>query len=123
MKVLVTGASGKLGPFVTRDLINAGHEVALFSRRPPVEEFSHLPLTLGDINNFEDCKKAVRGGIEAIHHLAAQPWPTDHPKMREEAEKLGISFDATIRSNILGLYYLLMTAVEKKDQDFCYDGQ
>ncbi|OGN10929.1 MAG: hypothetical protein A3J46_04200 [Candidatus Yanofskybacteria bacterium RIFCSPHIGHO2_02_FULL_41_11] len=118
MKVLVTGASGRLGPFVIRDLINAGHEVVLFSRRPSIEEFSHLPFTSGDINNFEDCKKAVKEGIEAIHHLAAQSWPTDHPEMRKDADKRGIPFDATMRSNILGLYYLLMAAVEKKVKIF-----
>lgn len=122
MKVLVTGISGRLGPFVIRDLVNAGHEVALFSRRPPVEELSHLPCTLGDINNIEDCRKAVKGGIEAIHHLAAQSWPVDHPEMRQEADKLSIPFDTTMRSNIMGLYYLLMTAVEKKIKIFVMTG-
>ena len=122
MKVLVTGVSGRLGPFVIRELMDAGHEVELFSRRSPAEEFRHLPLTLGDINNFEDCKKAVKGGIEAIHHLAAQSWPVDHPGMREDAERFGIPFDATIRSNIMGLYYLLMVAVEKKIKIFVMTG-
>ena len=122
MKVLVTGASGTLGPFVIRELIDAGHEVVLFSRRPVAEEFSHLPLILGDINNFEDCRKAVQGGIEAIQHLAAQPWPVDHPQLREEAEKRGIPFDATMRSNTLGVYYPLMAAVEKKIKIFVMTG-
>ncbi len=122
MKVLVTGASGRLGPFVIKDIMNAGHEVVLFSRRPPVEEFAHLPIVLGDINNFENCKKAVKGGIEAIHHLAAQPWPTDHPRMNGEAKKLGIPFDATMRSNIMGLYYLLIAAVEKRVKIFVMTG-
>jgi nucleoside-diphosphate-sugar epimerase len=122
MKVLVTGASGKLGPFVIRDLMNAGHEVILFSRRPPADELSHLPLILGDINNFEDCRKAVEGGIEAIHHLAAQPWPVDHPELRKDAEKQGIPFDATMRSNTLGVYYPLMAAVEKKIKIFVMTG-
>ena len=122
MKVLVTGASGKLGSFVIRELMNAGHEVVLFSRRPVAEEYSHLPLILGDINNFEDCRKAMQGGIEAIHHLAAQPWPVDHPQMREDAEKRGIPFDATMRSNTLGVYYPLMAAVEKKIKIFVMTG-
>ena len=43
MKVLVTGVSGRLGPHMVRDLIKAGHEVVLFSRRPPGEEFSRGP--------------------------------------------------------------------------------
>ncbi len=122
MKVLVTGASGRLGPFVIRDLLNAGHEVVLFSRKPVAEEFSRLPLVLGDINNFEDCRRAMEGGIEAIHHLAAQSWPVDHPQLRADAEKRGFSFDATIRSNTLGVYYPLMAAVEKKIKIFVMTG-
>ena len=122
MKVLVTGISGRLGPFVVRDLIRAGHEVVLFSRRPPGEEFRHLRLVLGDINNFEDCQRAMEGGIEAVQHLAAQSWPVDHPRMREEAAKKGIPFDATMRSNLLGVYYPLMAAVEKKIQIFVMTG-
>ena len=122
MKVLVTGASGKLGPFVIRELIEAGHEVVLFSRRPVAEEFSHLPLILGDINNFEDCQKAMQGGIQAVQHLAAQPWPVDHPHMRAEAAGLGIPFDATMRSNLLGVYYPLMAAVEQQVKIFVMTG-
>ena len=122
MKVLVTGASGRLGPFVIRELMNAGHEVVLFSHRPVAEEFSHLAIILGDINNFEDCQKAMSGGIEAVHHLAAQTWPVDHPQMRADAEKRGIPFDATIRSNTLGVYYPLMAAVEKKIKIFVMTG-
>jgi UDP-glucose 4-epimerase len=122
MKVLVTGASGRLGPFVVRDLQQAGHEVVLFSRRPVAEEFSRLPIILGDISNFEDCQKAMAGGIEAVHHLAAQSWPVDHPQQRAEAEKRGIPFDATIRSNMLGVYYPLMAALEKKVEIFVMTG-
>ncbi len=122
MRVLVTGASGRLGPYVIRELMSAGHEVVLFSRRPVGEEFGRLPLILGDINNFEDCQKAMRPGIEAVHHLAAQPWPVDHPQMRQRAEKRGIPFDATMRSNLMGVYYLLMAAVEKKVKTFVMTG-
>jgi len=122
MKVLVTGASGKLAPFVIQDLLDHGHEVVLFSRRPPAEKFNRLPLVLGDINNFADCQRAVQDGVEAIHHLAAQPWPVDHPAMRADAEKRGIPFDATMRSNMLGVYYPLMAAVEKKVGIFVLTG-
>ncbi len=113
MRVLVTGASGRLGPFVIRELLEGGHEVALFSRRPPADEFRHLPLVLGDINCFEDCRRAMAGGVDAVQHLAAQPWPVDHPDMRAGAAEKGIPFDATMRSNTLGLYYPLMAAVEQ----------
>jgi UDP-glucose 4-epimerase len=122
MKVLVTGSSGRLGPFVIRDLINAGHEVVLFSRKSPAPEFSHLSFILGDITNFDDCQKAVQGGIDAIQHLAAQPWPVDHPRERTQADQQGIPFDMTMRSNIMGTYYLLQAALQKNIEIFVMTG-
>lgn len=112
MEVLVTGSSGRLGPYVVSELLRAGHQVTLFSRRPPAEEWRHLPWVQGDIRSAEDCAAAVRGGFDAVQHLAAQPWPTDHPQQRAMAEERGIPFDTTMRSNIMGLYYLLHAAME-----------
>lgn len=111
MRVLVTGASGRLAPFVVDELLAADHEVVLFSRRPPLERFSHLPSVRGDINCAEDCQRALAGGFEAVQHLAAQPGPVDHPDFRAAAEAKGIPLDATMRSNLLGPYYLLQAAL------------
>lgn len=108
MKVLITGASGRLAPFVIRELQD-DHEVVLMSRRPPAEEFAHLPWKQGDLNVYEDCVRAVRG-VEAIQHLGAQAWPVDHPSLRSRAEN--VPFDATFKTNLLGTYYLLHAAVE-----------
>ena len=83
MRVLVTGASGTLAPFVIRALWER-HEVVLLSRRPPHAEFAALPWIQGDITVFDDCWRAVQG-MDAIQHLAAQPWPVDHPRLREQA--------------------------------------
>jgi nucleoside-diphosphate-sugar epimerase len=111
MKVLVTGSSGRLGPYVVTELERAGHDLTLFSRRAPSEALRHLPWVEGDIRSFEDCEKAVQGGFDAIQHLAAQPWPTDHPRERETARERGIPFDTTMQSNVMGLYYLLQAAL------------
>jgi len=112
MKVLITGVSGRLGPFVVKDLEAAGHNLVLSSRREPVEEIRHWPWVQGDINNFEDCRRMLAsGGFDAVQHLAAQPWPVDHPGQRAQAEERGIPFDATMRSNIMGTYYLLQAAL------------
>lgn len=122
MKVLVTGSSGRLGPYVVEELEKAGHEVTLFSRRPPQPALSHLPWIQGDITNFEDCLRAVAGGFDAIQHLAAQPSPTDHPALRAMAEERGLPFDTTMRSNIMGTYYLLQAAVSKAIRIFVMTG-
>ena len=110
MKVLITGASGRLAPFVIREL-SEQHELVLTSRRKPSEELSDFPWIQGDLNSFEDCQRAVQG-VEAIQHLGAQPWPVDHPDSRARAEEQGIPFDATFKTNMLGTYYLMQAAVE-----------
>ena len=112
MKVLVTGASGRLGPYVVKELEDAGHELVLFSRREPAPEISRWPWVQGDITVFEDCVRALAsGGFDAIQHLAARPGPTDHPQMLERAKEQGHAFDATMRTNIMGTYYLLQAAL------------
>lgn len=109
MRVLVTGASGALGPFVMRALLER-HDLVLMSRRPPDPAFAALPWIQGDLTVFDDCQRAVQG-VDAIQHLAAQPSPVDHPRLRQRTAAQGIPFDATFRSNMLGLYYLMHAAV------------
>ena len=122
MRVLVTGVTGRLGPYVVAELERAGHEPVLFARREPPGEMGHLRWAQGDITVFEDCLKAMEGGIEAVQHLAAQPWPTDHPGQRKMAEERGVPFDATMRSNVMGTYYLLQAALQKEVGIFVMTG-
>ncbi len=122
MKVLVTGVSGRLGPYVVAELEKAGHELVLFSRRPPASELRRWPWIQGDIAVYEDCLHAVQGGFDAIQHLAAQAWPTDHPQERPLAAERGLPFDTTMRSNIMGLYYLLQAALTKDIEIFVMTG-
>jgi nucleoside-diphosphate-sugar epimerase len=110
MKVLLTGASGRLAPFVIRELMDS-HELALASRRKPPSEFSHLPWIQGDLVDFEHCQQAVEG-VDAIQHLGAQPYPVDHPEHRARSAERGVPFDATFKTNMLGTYYLMQAAVE-----------
>jgi UDP-glucose 4-epimerase len=110
MKVLVTGASGQLGPFVIRAL-QEQHDLVLMSRHPPDAAFAAFPWIQGDLTVYDDCRRAVQG-VDAIQHLAAQPWPVDHPTLRARAAAQGLPFDATFQSNMVGLYYLLHAAVE-----------
>ena len=67
--------------------MGAGHNVVLFSRTQPNAEFKDMEWINGDINNFEDCYKAVQGrGFNAIHNTAAKPSPTDIPGTKENED-------------------------------------
>ena len=108
MKVLITGASGRLAPFLIRELQD-DYELVLASRTPPNEEFARHKWVQADLNDFEACRRAVQG-VQAIQHLGAQPNPTDHPNL-QNSEK---PFDATFKTNMLGTYYLMQAALEEK---------
>ena len=111
MKVLVTGASGRLAPFVIRDLRD-DYELVLTSRRQPDEEFADLPWVDGDFTEPAVCAEAVKG-VQVIQHLGAQPHPVDHPDQREQSRERGIALDATFKTNMLGTYYLMQAAVDE----------
>jgi nucleoside-diphosphate-sugar epimerase len=75
MKVVVTGGSGRLGRYVTRELA-PNHEVTVFDRVAP--EDGTLRFHAGDILSIEDCRRAFAGS-EAVVHLAAIPHPMSDP--------------------------------------------
>lgn len=122
MKVLVTGATSRTGPFVVRELAEHGHQLTLYSRRRPDPELGGWPWIEGDITDFAACRHALDGGFDSIQHVAAQSWPTDHPGERKLAEERGLPFDTTIRANILGTYYLLQAAVATGVKSFVMTG-
>lgn len=110
MRVLITAANGKLGAYVIRALARE-HDLVLFARHQPDAEFNDLPWIQGDITSLDDCRRATQG-IDAIQHLAAQPWPTDHPQMREQAQAEGLEIETTFHANMVGVYNLMQAAAE-----------
>lgn len=72
MNVLVTGGSGKIGGYVLRELLSAGHTLSNFSQTTPlVEQVRHIQ---GDITDLEQMLHACRDQ-DAVVHLAAVPGP------------------------------------------------
>jgi UDP-glucose 4-epimerase len=108
MKVLITGASGRFARFVVQSLRD-DYELVLFSRSPLPEDRADLPWIQGDLTDFEACRRAVEG-VDAIQHLGAVPSPSDHPQ--QSSRQPGRPFDATMNTNIMGIYYLMRAAVE-----------
>jgi dihydroflavonol-4-reductase len=72
MKVLVTGANGFLGSWLTRRLCQEGHRVSVLIRgSSDISEIENFPVEkkFGDVTDLESLFAAFRGQ-EAIFHLA-----------------------------------------------------
>jgi UDP-glucose 4-epimerase len=112
MKVLVTGAKGRLGPYVVRELESAGHELVLMDQSWQ-SVGGPWPRVTGDITDFHACLRATDEGVDAIQHLAAVAFPSDHPREQHYTFDGGLRFDATIRTNVIGTYNLLQAAIRR----------
>ncbi len=73
MKVLITGAAGRIGAHLTRSALEAGHEVRAFVvPGDPRAELIRLPgveLIEGDLRDREALHR-IATGVDAIFHLA-----------------------------------------------------
>ena len=113
MKTLLTGISGKFGPYLVREMISHGHEAVLFDLKKPSDEFKDLEWICGDLNRVEDCIAALRGrGFDAIHNAAAMADPTDMPGIPGmKGYNDPAFFPLGMQTNIIGLYNMLQAAV------------
>src|SRR6266496_3570391 len=84
MNLVVTGASGKAGRAVVRDLVEHEHDVLGVDLVSPTE--SPAPFLLADLTDFGQTVERL-SGVEAVVHLAAIPAPRIHT---EAARLLGL---------------------------------
>jgi uncharacterized protein YbjT (DUF2867 family) len=66
MRVLVLGATGRVGSEVTRRASEAGHEVTAFVRDPARLRVQTAHVAVGDIGRPETLAAALSGGIDAV---------------------------------------------------------
>lgn len=115
MKVLVTGGAGNLGRCLAQEFTTHGHQVTLFDRvapgQAPVPWETDLPFIAGELTSSTDFANAVAAvKPEAIAHVGAIPYATDHPDNRDRSDH-PLPPDETWRVNTLGTYYVLDAAV------------
>lgn len=76
MKILVTGATGRIGANLVTRLLAKGHEIRSLvypgdaGRARKLDTFGGVETITGDLRSLEDMRKAVKG-VDAIYHLAA----------------------------------------------------
>ena len=95
MKVVVTGASGKAGRAVVRELADHGREVLAVDVLAPAEPQARF--LLADLTDFGQTVECL-GGVDAVVHLAAIPAPNIHTE------------SATFRTNMLSTYNVFEAA-------------
>jgi dihydroflavonol-4-reductase len=72
MKVLVTGATGFVGGWLVRRLLDEGHSVRIIKRaNSSLDEIANLPIEIvsGDVTDKSSIENAVRG-VDTVFHLA-----------------------------------------------------
>ncbi|WP_121613507.1 NAD-dependent epimerase/dehydratase family protein [Mesobacillus foraminis] len=94
-KVVVTGGSGLLGPWVIREFLNHGYEVVNADVKHPNEPLCKTIIT--DLQNLGEVY-GVLAGADAVVHLAAIPVAYSHPN------------EVTFRNNVMSNFNILEAA-------------
>jgi nucleoside-diphosphate-sugar epimerase len=92
-KVLITGGSGKAGRWVIAEFQQQGYEVINCDTRPS-DQVHTLRADLTDLGQVF----GVLEGKSAVVHLAAIPWPGEHPP------------EVVFRNNVLSTFNVLQAA-------------
>jgi len=96
--ILVTGATGAVGPQVVKSLDEAGYQIRTLSLDPPPAGMSseRIEAKLGDVTNPVDVQSAMRG-VDAVVHLAALLHIVNPPAdLRQKYEKVNVGGTATV---------------------------
>ncbi|MFS0636792.1 NAD(P)-dependent oxidoreductase [Mesobacillus foraminis] len=94
-KVVVTGGSGLLGPWVIKEFLNHGYEVVNADVKHPNEPLCKTIIT--DLQNLGEVY-GVLAGADAVVHLAAIPVAYSHPN------------EVTFRNNVMSNFNILEAA-------------
>ncbi|HET9170692.1 MAG TPA: NAD(P)-dependent oxidoreductase [Actinospica sp.] len=115
-RVAVTGASGKLGRAVVRDLLDHGWDVVALDQAPlpePVATFTRVDLS--DYGQTVEALTAIddrHGGVDAVVHLAAIPAPGLRTNSATFANNITCSYNVFQAARTAGIRNLVWASSE-----------
>ncbi len=119
MRILLTGVTGRLGQYMIPEFSDL--DLTLTAPRPLAENPQQLPFIQADLTHFDECQRLMSTvKPQVIVAVGAIPYATDAPNQPPRERQR--PFDATMQVNIMGLYYLMMAAVEHKVEMVIFTG-
>jgi len=96
--VLITGATGAIGPRVTHALYHAGFKIRSFSVDAPESGVfpPNVDVIIGDITDKEAIESAMQGVDSAVHMAALLHIVNPPPGLREKYERINVDGTATV---------------------------
>lgn len=129
MKILVTGATGRVGANLVLALLDAGHDVRSFvypgdaSRAHKLDGFDRVETVTGDLRSFEDVRAALRG-VDAVYHIAAAfAAPFNHREYLDINANGTLNLLEAIREELPGLHRFAYACTEAVYWEAPYRGR
>ena len=129
MKILVTGATGRVGANLVLALLDAGHDVRSFvypgdaSRAHKLDRFERVETVSGDLRSFDDVRAALQG-VDAVYHIAAAfAAPFNHREYLEINANGTLNLLEAIREELPGLHRFAYACTEAVYWDAPYRGR
>ena len=96
--VLVTGATGALGPCIVKVLDELGYRIRTLSIDEPSDGLfpRDVEVRIGDVTNVQDVRSAMDGIDAVIHLVALLHIVNPPPEMREKFERINVGGTATV---------------------------
>jgi GlcNAc-P-P-Und epimerase len=107
MNILITGGSGFVGTRLVGELLQAGHQVAIFDTAPSA---AHPELSIrGDLRDAEALSRAA-AGRDAIIHLAAEHRDDVRPVSLYQDVNVGGAVNVTAAARLAGCRRIIFTS-------------
>ena len=119
MRVLVTGATGFVGPYIVRRLVDDGHQVRVLEREPGSWQRAELPCqeaVQGDVTDPASLRRAVEGQEVVVHLVAiinGRPEQFEHVMSQGTRDLVAAAKEAGVQRFVL--MSALGTSEETKD--------